>query len=156
MISSRRFWIGALLLIGGYALDQVLARGIVQNSISSSNMSERNDRRVREIWAGGRGALFEAPADQRFREPYSGVYFQISGAGQETFPSRSLWDRRLKVDYGHKDVELHKRDSFEFAGRAAAHPGTRRYPAGATFAGGSRSPSRAGDRRPDQGASIAP
>ena len=38
------------------------------------------------------------PADQRFIEPYSGLYFQISGAGADTFPSRSLWDRRLRVD----------------------------------------------------------
>jgi signal transduction histidine kinase len=56
------------------------------------------------------------PADQRFLEPYSGAYFQISGRGQETFPSRSLWDRRLKVDGDHQDVELHKRNSFEFQG----------------------------------------
>jgi len=56
------------------------------------------------------------PADQRFLEPYSGAYFQISGKGQETFPSRSLWDRRLAADGNHQDIELHKRDSFEFEG----------------------------------------
>ena len=27
-----------------------------------------------------------------------------------------MWDRRLRVDQGHNDVELHKRDSFEFEG----------------------------------------
>jgi hypothetical protein len=30
-LSSCGLWIGALLLIGGYALDRVLSRGIVEN-----------------------------------------------------------------------------------------------------------------------------
>ena len=96
-----------------------------------------------EIGPDGEVRFNRPPADQRFLEPYSGVYFQISGAG-ETFPSRSLWDRRLNVDTGHKDVELHKRDSYEFAPdeplrileRDVILPGRR-------FAGVSRSPSRA-------------
>ena len=54
------------------------------------------------------------PADQRFLEPYSGVYFQVSGEGADTFPSRSLWDRRLRVDPAHNDVRLHTYDSREF------------------------------------------
>ena len=31
MITVAAIWIGALLLLGGYALDRVLARGIVEN-----------------------------------------------------------------------------------------------------------------------------
>jgi signal transduction histidine kinase len=54
------------------------------------------------------------PADQRFLEPYSGVYFQVSGEGADTFPSRSLWDRRLAVNDRHNDVSLHTYDSREF------------------------------------------
>jgi hypothetical protein len=33
--------------------------------------------------------------DQRFLEPNSGLYWQVSAEGFETFPSRSLWDRQL-------------------------------------------------------------
>jgi signal transduction histidine kinase len=67
-----------------------------------------------EIGPDGEVRFTRPPADQRFLEPYSGAYFQISGKGQETFPSRSLWDRRLLAGDDHNDVELHKRDSFEF------------------------------------------
>ncbi len=35
--------------------------------------------------------------DQRFLEPNSGLYWQISGEGHEPLPSRSLWDRTLEV-----------------------------------------------------------
>ena len=35
--------------------------------------------------------------DQRFLEPYSGLYWQVSGKGFDPFRSRSLWDRALTV-----------------------------------------------------------
>ena len=116
MIGVAAIWIGVLLLIGGYALDRVLTRTIENNfdqqleyvlnaMIASSEVGPDNEVRVSR-----------PPADQRFLDPYSGAYFQISGKGQETFPSRSLWDRRLKADGDHQDVELHKRNSFEFQG----------------------------------------
>jgi signal transduction histidine kinase len=116
MIGVAALWIGVLLLIGGYALDRVLTRTIENNfdqqleyvlnaMIASSEVGPDNEVR-----------FSRPPADQRFLEPYSGAYFQISGKGQETFPSRSLWDRRLKADGDHEDVELHKRNSFEFQG----------------------------------------
>lgn len=42
--------------------------------------------------------LFNRPlADQRFLEPASGLYYQISGEGHEDWRSRSLWDRAVQV-----------------------------------------------------------
>ena len=63
-----------------------------------------------------------APADQRFVEPYSGLYFQISGTNAETFASRSLWDRRLRVVDSHADVKPHLYDSGEFSTHDHAEP----------------------------------
>ncbi|MBA3667421.1 MAG: sensor histidine kinase N-terminal domain-containing protein [Sphingomonas sp.] len=115
MIGVAAIWIGVLLLIGGYALDRVLSRSIVENFDAQLEFVLKAMIAASEI--GPDGVRFiRPPADQRFLEPYSGAYFQISGAGQETFPSRSLWDRRLTVDAGHQDNSLHKRDSGEFSG----------------------------------------
>ena len=50
-----------------------------------------------EIDPDGKLLFNHAPGDQRFLEPNSGRYWQISGEGQEVFPSRSLWDRRLEA-----------------------------------------------------------
>jgi len=114
MIVVAAVWIGVLLLIGGYALDRVLARGIVQNFDQQLEYVLNAMIAASEIGPDGEVRFTRPPADQRFLEPYSGAYFQISGAGQESFPSRSLWDRRLQVDTSHNDIELHKRDSSEF------------------------------------------
>ncbi|WP_294121618.1 ATP-binding protein [Sphingomonas sp.] len=115
MIVVSAIWISVLLLIGGFALDRVLSRQIVENFDAQLERVLKSMIGASEIGPDGEVRFSRPPADQRFLEPYSGVYFQISGVGQETFPSRSLWDRRLKVDTGHNDVELHKRDSSEFA-----------------------------------------
>ena len=50
-----------------------------------------------EIGPERRGAVEPgAQSDQRFLEPYSGLYWQVSVAGaEEPFRSRSLWDRAL-------------------------------------------------------------
>jgi signal transduction histidine kinase len=68
-----------------------------------------------EIGPDGEVRFTRPPADQRFIEPYSGLYFQISGVGTEAFPSRSLWDRRLRVADNHNDKDPHLYDSDEFS-----------------------------------------
>ena len=117
MIVVAAFWITALLLLGGFALDRVLRNSIV-DSFDKQLVLVLNKSLVAaaEIGPDGEVRLNRPPADQRFIEPYSGVYFQISGQGSDTFPSRSLWDRRLQVQDGHQDVEVHVYDSGEFAG----------------------------------------
>jgi len=114
MIVVAAIWISALLLIGGFGMDRVLTRTIEANFDDQLERVLNGMIGSSEIGPAGEVRFSRPPADQRFLEPYSGAYFQISGVGQESFPSRSLWDRRLKVDGQHNDVELHKRDSFEF------------------------------------------
>ena len=75
-----------------------------------------------EIGPDGEVRFNRPPADQRFIEPYSGLYFQISGAGADTFASRSLWDRRLRVSTDHADIRPHLYDSDEFSTPGHAEP----------------------------------
>ena len=93
--------------------------------------------------------LNRPPADQRFLEPYSGLYFQISAIADRPtapsdeidLPSRSLWDRKLEVSNAHNDADLHIYDSRELRRRDSAG-GRARRPAArlAGRAGASRSP----------------
>jgi hypothetical protein len=116
MIGIAAIWIAALLLIGGYALDRVLTRSIVDDFDNQLVLIlNKSLIAASEIGPDGEVRFNRQPADQRFIEPYSGLYFQISGAGVETFPSRSLWDRRLRVSEGHDDVKPHLYDSNEFS-----------------------------------------
>ena len=114
MIVVAAAWIAALLLIGGFALDRVLSRSIIDSFDNQLVFVLNSMVGSSEIGPVGEIKFNRPPADQRFIQPYSGLYFQISGPGADTFPSRSLWDRRLRVSDDHRDVKPHLYDSNEF------------------------------------------
>jgi signal transduction histidine kinase len=122
MIGVAAIWIAALLLIGGFALDRVLSRSIIDSFDSQLVFVLNSMIASSEIGPDGEVHFSRAPADQRFVEPYSGLYFQISGSGAETFASRSLWDRRLRVNAAHADLKPHLYDTDEFSSRDNAEP----------------------------------
>jgi signal transduction histidine kinase len=125
MIVVAAIWIGVLLLIGGFALDRVLSRQIIENFDAQLELVLNSMIAASEIGPEGEVRFSRPPADQRFLEPYSGIYFQVTDVPANScrlriesdfcLRSRSLWDRQLKVDTAHRDIELHKRDSLEFA-----------------------------------------
>jgi signal transduction histidine kinase len=125
MIVISAVWIVLLLGVGGYALDRVLTRELTRNFDSGLEYMLNALIASAEVGPDGEAYLNRPPADQRFLEPYSGLYFQISlvpQAGQPKaapdpdldFPSRSLWDRRLRAGAGHNDFDVHVYDSTEF------------------------------------------
>ena len=123
MIVVAALWIAALLVIGGYALDRVLTRSIVDNFDQQLVMLlNKSLIAASEIGPDGEVHFNRPPGDQRFIEPYSGLYFQVSGAGADTFASRSLWDRRLRVLEGHLDIRPHLYNSNEFSTPGHAEP----------------------------------
>ncbi len=115
MIVVAAAWIAALLLIGGFALDRILTKSIVDNFDNQLVFVLNSMIAASEIGPDGEVRFNRPPADQRFIEPYSGLYFQISGSGADTFASRSLWDRRLRVADSHGDNKPHLYDSDEFS-----------------------------------------
>ena len=122
IIGVAALWIAALLLIGGFALDRVLTRSIVDTFDTQLVRVLNSMIAASEIGPDGEVRFNRPPADQQFIEPYSGLYFQISGAGADTFASRSLWDRRLLVSNTHDDVKPHLYDSNEFSSAGHAEP----------------------------------
>ena len=123
MIVIAAVWIAALLVIGGFALDRVLSRSIIDNFDTQLVTMLRGMLSASEIGPDGEVHFNRALADQRFLEPYSGLYFQITGPGAEPFPSRSLWDRRLRVNSNHVDLKgahLYDSDEFSAPGHAEA------------------------------------
>lgn len=122
MIVVAAVWIALLLGGGGYALDRLLTNAITSNFDAQLDYVLTALIASSEIGPDGEVFLNRPPADQRFLEPNSGLYFQISdtGAGAPDrdieFPSRSLWDRRLRVGPPHRDFDVHVYDSDEFEG----------------------------------------
>ncbi|KEQ52528.1 Histidine kinase [Sphingobium chlorophenolicum] len=116
MIGIAALWISLLLLGGGLALDRVLSDAITRNFDDGMNYVLTAMIASAEIGPDGEVLFNREPADQRFLEPNSGIYYQISGKGHEDWRSRSLWDRALKVKPEHQDDAPHIYDSNQFPG----------------------------------------
>jgi signal transduction histidine kinase len=114
MIAIAALWISVLLIGGGFALDRVLTGAITRNFDSSLEYVLIAMIRSSEIGPDGEVRLVEPLGDQRFLEPYSGLYWQISGGNQEPYRSRSLWERSLKAPTPHIDNQIHTYDSTQF------------------------------------------
>src|SRR5688572_25239724 len=114
MIIVAAVWIAMLLGLGAFTLDRLLTSAITDNFDSQLDYVLTALVASSEIGPEGEILLNRPPADQRFLEPYSGLYFQISGEGFEPFPSRSLWDRQLNVGRPHSDTDVHYYNSEEF------------------------------------------
>ena len=113
MLGIAALWIGLLLAGGGLALDRVLDTAITRNfdsqlqyvlsaMIASADLDEEGEISFNRLLG-----------DQRFLEPNSGLYWQVSAPGHDPFRSRSLWDRRLQAHEEHRDERVHIYDSQE-------------------------------------------
>ncbi|KQN03548.1 histidine kinase [Sphingomonas sp. Leaf230] len=115
MILIAAVWIGVLLSGGGFALDRVLSAAVTRNFDDQLEYVLRSLLNASEIGPEGE-VIFtrEAVADQRFLEPGSGLYYQVSSKGQDDLLSRSLWDRKLAFGGPHNDRTAHFYDSTQF------------------------------------------
>ncbi len=114
MIGIAAVWILVLLLGGGLALDRILANAITQNFDDQLDYVLTAMISSAETGPDGEVRLNRPLGDQRFLEPNSGLYWQITGKGQEPFRSRSLWDHALAVGGPHRDTNAHFYDSMQF------------------------------------------
>ena len=147
MIGVSALWIVVLLGAGGYALDRVLSSAITHSFDAQLEYVLTALVASAEVDSEGGAFLNRPPADQRFLEPYSGLYFQISaiataggGSDEIDLPSRSLWDRKLEVSDAHNDVNLHTYDSRELEGETCAWSSATSNCPARRRAGASRSP----------------
>lgn len=109
-------WISILLLVGGVALERTLTAQVTNAFDEQLGYMMTAMIGSAEIGPDGE-VFFNRPlGDQRFLEPNSGLYWQISARGHEDFPSRSLWDRSLRTRSGNFDAAPVIYDSAQFAG----------------------------------------
>jgi signal transduction histidine kinase len=114
MLLIATAWIVVLLFGGGIALDRSLTGLVTRNFDEQLGYVRTAMGASTEVGPDG-DVFFNRPlGDQRFLEPNSGVYWQISGKGHEDYPSRSLWDRTLAVPLDHFDSEPHVYNSRQF------------------------------------------
>jgi len=122
MIAISAIWIVVLLLGGGLALDRTLTNLVQGNFDTQLNNNLTALIASAEIQPGGEVWLTRPMGDQRFMEPNSGLYYQISPSGEpvdlnniDVLPSRSLWDEALELRTSAKDEPVYY-DSEQFRG----------------------------------------
>lgn len=108
-------WISILLLLGGVALDRTLTGLLTTQFDEQLNYMLTAMIGSAEIGPEGEVYFNRPLGDQRFLEPSSGLYWQISGPGHDDFPSRSLWDRTLEPSGELPAGEPFFYDSDQFA-----------------------------------------
>ncbi len=109
-------WILVLLFAGGFALDRALVDLVEDNFDDQLEYLLTGMIASSEVGPEGEVFYYRPLGDQRFLEPNSGLYWQISGEDHEDWPSRSLWDRTLQINLDHVDDEVHYYDSDQFEG----------------------------------------
>jgi len=114
MIIIAAVWITVLLTGGAFALDRVLTNAVTRSFDDQLEYVLTALIASAEIGPDKEVIFNREPADQRFLEAYSGLYWQVSGKNSEDFVSRSLWDRRLKYGDNHSDLRIHIYDSNQF------------------------------------------
>ncbi len=113
MIGIAALWIVVLLSAGGFALDRLLVSAITRNFDDGLNYVLTAMAASAEVDDFGEVRLIRPLGDQRFLEPFSGLYWQISSPSFEPFRSRSLWDRKLKPTGKLSEQKTHFYDSKE-------------------------------------------
>lgn len=114
MIIMAAAWIMVLLFGGGIALDRVLVNNISKNFDDQLEYVLTAMIASAEIGPDGEVRMNRQLGDQRFLEPNSGFYWQITARDMPPFPSRSLWDRELEPGRPVDDFDVHFRNSDEF------------------------------------------
>ncbi|MXO59487.1 histidine kinase [Altererythrobacter salegens] len=115
MILIAAGWISILLLLGGIGLDRTLTALVTNQFDDQLGYSLNAMLGSAEIDPEGEVYFNRPLGDQRFLEPNSGFYWQISGEGHEDWRSRSLWDRQLEGGARFRDGQPHYYDSDQFS-----------------------------------------
>jgi signal transduction histidine kinase len=115
MILIAAGWISILLLLGGVALDSTLKALVTDQFDDQLDYVLTAMIGSTEIGPDGEVLFNRMLGDQRFLEPNSGFYWQISGEGYEDYASRSLWDRRLEAsgEAAGSEPKYYDSDQFE-------------------------------------------
>ena len=116
MILIAAGWITILLLLGGLALNRTLTNLLNRQFDEQLGYVLTAMIGSAELYPDGDVYFTRPLGDQRFLEPNSGVYWQITGPGHEPFPSQSLWDRTLKDSGKGFLKEPLYYDSYQFPG----------------------------------------
>ena len=97
LVAGGALAIGLALLVAGAGLATLFERHLMRSLASELELDLWQALAAVELDATGRPLLAREPLDARFREPLSGLYWQLSSEPGGMTRSRSLWDVTLPL-----------------------------------------------------------
>lgn len=99
----------AALILAGIGLTYLFDRHIMRSLASDLEVHLRQLAAAVELNTAGQPQLLREPADPRFTEPLSGLYWQLETKPSAVMRSRSLWDAALSLPPDEQAVgEVHQ------------------------------------------------
>ena len=101
----------AALILAGIGLTYLFDRHVMRSLASDLEVQLRQLVATVELNSTGQPQLLREPADPRFSEPLSGLYWQLDAGSGAVTSSRSLWDAALALpadDQAAGEVHYHR------------------------------------------------
>jgi hypothetical protein len=112
LIAGAALWLGLALVISGLVLAALFEDHVERGFDRRISILLESLVAVAEISPAGELLVTDPPGEPRFRQPYSGWYWQVDNGAQILQRSPSLWDDRLSLGTGAVD----RPDRFEIDG----------------------------------------
>ncbi len=112
LIAGAALWLGLALVVSGFVLAALFVDHVERGFDRRISILLESLVAVAEVSPAGDLVIADPPGEPRFRQPYSGWYWQINSGGQVRRRSPSLWDDRLSLGAGAVD----RPDRYEIDG----------------------------------------
>ena len=103
LIAGAALWLGLALVVSGLALAALFVDHVERGFDRRISILLESLVAVAEISPAGDLQISDPPGEPRFRQPYSGWYWQVDSGGQVPRRSPSLWDDTLSPGTGNVD-----------------------------------------------------
>ena len=112
LIAGAALWLGLALVVSGLVLAALFENHVERGFDRRISILLESLVAVAEVSPAGELSITDPPGEPRFRQPYSGWYWQVDSGGQVRRRSPSLWDDRLSLGAGAVD----RPDRYEIDG----------------------------------------
>ena len=112
LIAGATLWLGLALVVSGLVLAALFENHVERGFDRRISILLESLVAVAEISPTGELSITDPPGEPRFRQPYSGWYWQVDNGAQNLRRSPSLWDDRLSLGTGTVD----RPDRYEING----------------------------------------
>lgn len=108
LVAGALVWLSVLLALGGGVLALAFRDAVQQEYASRLDAVLLGMIAAAEVSPNGSVVPARPLGDPRFDQIYSGLYWEVSGPGDKTIRSRSLWDSALAPSPGGKELQIRR------------------------------------------------